>query len=189
MPFLTEGGIDHICSDCIGKPPPFTAARGAVHYAGAVRELVHRFKYGGKVQLCRPLALLAAGPLAAFAAESCADCIMPVPLHRKRLRQRGFNQAVLLGNILAKKWHLPHYRHNLRRIRWTEPQIQLTARERRENVAGAFALQDAASVRGRRIILVDDVYTTGSTAAECARTLRGGGAEAVFVVTVARAVV
>ena len=189
MPFLTEGGIEHRCSDCISKPPPFAAARGAVLYAGAVRDLVHRFKYGGKVQHCRPLALLAAGHLAAFAKDCRADCIMPVPLHRKRLRQRGFNQAVLLGNILAKKWHLPHSRYNLRRIRWTEPQIQLTARERRENVAGAFAVRDASAIRSRRIILIDDVFTTGSTAAECARTLSGAGAEAVFVVTVARAMV
>ena len=189
MPFLTEGGTDHLCGDCLGKPPPFTAARGAVVYAGAVRELVHRFKYGGKVQHCRPLALLAAGQLAAFARDCGADCILPVPLHRKRLRQRGFNQAVLLGNVLAETWRLPHYRHALRRIRWTEPQIQLTARERRGNVAGAFAVRDASLVRGRRIILIDDVYTTGSTVAECSRTLLGSGAEAVFVVTVARAMV
>jgi len=111
-----------------------------------------------------------------------------VPLHVKRLRERGFNQAVLLGEILARKWHVPLARKNLIRIRWTEPQVNLTASERKHNVRGAFAVEDTAAVRNRRIILLDDVYTTGSTVAECARTLKKEGAAAVFVVTIARAV-
>jgi ComF family protein len=123
-----------------------------------------------------------------FVVSSRADLIIPVPLHVKRLRERGFNQAVLLGEILAKQWRLPLSRNNLCRIRWTEPQISLSAGERRDNVRGAFAVREATSVRNRRIILVDDVYTTGSTVAECARTLKKGGAEAVFVATVARAI-
>lgn len=188
LPFLTEGGIDHRCGGCGDDPPAFAAARAAVLFAGPVRELIHRFKYGKKVQHSRPLALLAARQLGEFAAANAADLIIPVPLHVKRLRQRGFNQAVLLGEILAKKWRLPLSRKNLSRIRWTEPQINLTAAERKQNVRGAFALKDAAAIRERRIILLDDVYTTGSTVAECARTLKKGGAEAVFVVTVARAV-
>lgn len=187
LPFATEGGIDHRCGACIDEPPPFAAARSAVLFEGPVRELIHRFKYGNKVRHRRPLALLAAGELGGFAAWSGADLIMPVPLHVKRLRQRGFNQAALLGEILAGKWRIPLSRNNLRRVRWTEPQISLTAAERRNNVRGAFAVRDAGAVRGRRIILVDDVYTTGSTVAECARTLKKGGAEAVFVVTIARA--
>jgi ComF family protein len=186
LPFLTDGGIDHRCGGCIDEPPSFTAARAAVLFEGPVRELIHRFKYGKKVQHSRPLALLAAGELGEFVTASAADLIIPVPLHIKRLRQRGFNQAVLLGEILAKKWRLPLSRNNLRRIRWTEPQINLSASERRHNVRGAFAVRDAAAVRDRRIILVDDVYTTGSTVSECARTLKKGGAAEVFVITVAR---
>lgn len=187
LPFLTEGGIDHRCGGCLDAPPPFAAARAAVLFDGPVRELIHRFKYGKTVRHCRPLALLAAEHLAGCTAEWGADLVVPVPLHVKRLRQRGFNQAVLLGEVLARKWQLPLSRNSLRRIRWTEPQINLAAAERRENVRGAFAVKDPAAVRGKRIILVDDVYTTGSTVAECARTLKRGGAEAVFVVTVARA--
>ena len=103
------------------------------------------------------------------------------------LRQRGFNQAVLLGEILAKRWRLPLCRRNLQRTRWTEPQINLTAAERRQNVQGAFAVSEPAAVTGKRIILVDDVFTTGSTVAECAKVLKKAGATAVFVVTVARA--
>jgi ComF family protein len=188
LPFLTEGGIDHCCGGCCEEPPPFAAARAAVLFDGPVRELVHRFKYGKKVQHSRPLAMLAAWNLGEFVAANAADLIIPVPLHVKRLRQRGFNQAILLGEILSRKWRLPLSRNNLSRIRWTEPQINLTAAERKQNVRGAFAVKDAAAVKDRRIILVDDVYTTGSTVAECARTLKKAGAEAVFVVTVARAV-
>ncbi|HEY6873397.1 MAG TPA: ComF family protein [Geobacteraceae bacterium] len=187
LPFATEGGIDHCCGGCHEEPPPFAAARAAVVFDGPVRELVHRFKYGKKVQHSRPLGLLAARQLDEFAAASEADLLIPVPLHVKRLRQRGFNQAVLLGEILAKRWRLPLSRNDLRRIRWTEPQINLSAAQRQGNVRGAFAVHDPAAVRDRRIILVDDVYTTGSTVAECARTLKKAGAEAVFVVTVARA--
>jgi ComF family protein len=188
LPLLTEGGIDHCCGGCIEEPPPFAAARAAVLFEGPVRELVHRFKYGKKVQHSRPLALLVARNLGEFVMANAADLIIPVPLHVKRLRQRGFNQAILLGKILSRMWRLPLSRNNLTRTRWTEPQINLTAAERRQNVRGAFAVKDPAAVEGRRIILVDDVYTTGSTVAECARTLKKAGAEAVFVVTVARAV-
>ena len=186
-PFLTEGGIDHRCGSCIDEPPPFAAARAAVQFDGPVRNLIHTFKYHKQVRHCRPLALLVAEELREFAAASAADIIIPVPLHVKRLRERSFNQAILLGEVLARKWRLPLSRSNLCRIRWTEPQINLKAEERRENVRGAFAVKFPGAVRGLRVILVDDVYTTGSTVAECARTLKKAGAEAVFVVTVARA--
>jgi ComF family protein len=188
IPFLTAGGCDHVCGGCIRQQPHFTAARAAVQFEGPVRELVHRFKYGKLVQHCRPLGLLMADRLREPAVAAEADLVIPVPLHIRRLRERGFNQAVLLAEIVAKQWRLPLSRDNLRRTRWTEPQISLSAAERQENVRGAFAVHDEAGVRNRRIILVDDVYTTGSTVDECARTLGKSGAGAVFVMTVARAV-
>jgi ComF family protein len=188
LPFLTEGGSDHLCGCCREAPPAFSAARAALLFDGPVRDLIHRFKYGKKVQHCRPLGLLTARQLGPFAATAAADLIIPVPLHVKRLRERGFNQAVLLGEFLAKEWRLPLSRNNLRRIRWTEPQIHLSAADREENVRGAFAVHDGDGIRQKRIILVDDVYTTGSTVAECAKTLKKSGAEVVFVITVARAV-
>ena len=187
IPFQTEAGEDHICGDCISKPPRFTAARAAALFDGPVRELVHRFKYNGRVQHCRPLALLTARHIAPFAHAASPDLIIPVPLHVKRLRQRGFNQAVLLGGILAREWRLPLSRRNLRRIRWTEPQINLSAAERVANVRGAFSVSDPDLLGDKRIILVDDVYTTGSTVAECARVLFKADAAAVYVVTIARA--
>lgn len=188
VPFLTEDGIDHLCSGCSTAPPTFTAARAAMLFEGTVKELIHRFKYDKKVQLRRPLGILTAQGLGVFCAEVSPDLIIPVPLHVKRLKERGFNQAVLLGEILARHWRLPLSRDNLRRIRWTEPQITLSATERISNVRGAFDVKSPLAVKGKRVILVDDVYTTGSTVAECAKTLKRSGAEKVFVVTVARAV-
>jgi ComF family protein len=187
IPFLTAGGDDHLCGDCIKEPPRFTAARGATLFDGPIRELIHRFKYNGRVQLCRPLALLAARQLRPFAEEFSPELLIPVPLHVKRLRQRGFNQAVLLGEILAREWRLPLSRRNLQRTRWTEPQINLSAAERVANVRGAFRISAPDLIKDRRIFLVDDVYTTGSTAAECARVLFKADAAAVFVITIARA--
>lgn len=186
VPHGTEGGIDHRCGACILAPPPFDAARGAFLFAGPVQELVHRFKYGHRVHLRRPLALLAIGELTPFVLEQAPEVIVPVPLHRSRLRQRGFNQAILLGEVMARAWSLPLLRDSLRRVRPTAPQVSLSADERRENVRGAFALASPAVVAGRRVLLVDDVFTTGSTLAECARVLKRGGAAAVAAVTVGR---
>lgn len=187
VPFLTEGGADHPCGSCALKPPPFIAARTAMLFDGPVREMIHRFKYDKRVHLARPLGLLAAVQLAPFARMTAPDLIIPVPLHVKRLRQRGFNQSVLLGNVLAHEWRVPLCRRNLCRIRWTDPQIGLSAEERVSNVRGAFAVTNPALVKGKRVLLLDDVYTTGSTVAECARALNKAGARAVTVVTVARA--
>jgi len=186
-PFLHGNCSDHLCGACTLARPAFDAARGALVFDGAVRELIHQFKYSGKTMLRRPLALYAADHLDRFVRESGPDMIIPVPLHKKRLRQRGFNQAILLGEIFAKKWELPLLRNTLRRVRWTEPQVNLSAAERLENVKGAFAVSGSPDLSGRRILLVDDVYTTGSTVKECAKILKQAGAEAVIAVTVARA--
>jgi ComF family protein len=186
-PFATEGGSDHLCGGCLTSAPPFASARAAALFDGPVREMVHRFKYDRRVQLSRPLGLLTSHHLGEFAALASVELVIPVPLHVKRLRQRGFNQAVLIGEILAREWRVPISRGNLRRIRWTEPQVTLAAGERAANVRGAFAVSAPLTLQGKRIILVDDVYTTGSTVAECAGVLRKAGASAVFVVTVARA--
>jgi ComF family protein len=186
IPFATSDGIDHLCGACAVALPPFTSARAATVFDGSVRDLIHRFKYDKKVHLCRPLALLSEA-VTPFVAGTGAELIIPVPLHRRRLRERGFNQAVMLGRRLAKTWGIPLAVGNLRRIRWTEPQVNLTAEDRARNVRGAFALADPEEVKGRKVILVDDVYTTGSTVIECSRTLRRAGVVEVHVVTVARA--
>ncbi|BDV44737.1 amidophosphoribosyltransferase [Geotalea uraniireducens] len=186
VPFATEEGIDHRCGACQTTPPPFTAARSAVLLAGPVQQLVHRFKYGHKVHLRRPLALLAGETLAPFVQTAGPELMVPVPLHPRRLRERGFNQAILVGEVLAATWGVPLLRDTLRRQRPTTPQVGLSAGERRENVCGAFTVAAPDRIAGKKILLVDDVYTTGSTLAECARELRRAGAAEVVAVTVAR---
>ncbi len=187
-PFATQEGIDHPCGYCLTARPPYRAARAALCFTGPTRELIHRFKYSHHVRLRRPLGFITAERLAGFIRHVEPALIIPVPLHGKRLRQRGFNQALLLGEVLARTWRIPLSRDNLRRMRWTEPQVTLTAAERALNVKGAFAVRDAREIKEKRLILVDDVYTTGSTVVECVRTLLKAGAAEVCVVTVARAV-
>lgn len=188
VPFIGIGE-DHTCGDCLTSRHHFDAARAALVYEGASRDLIHAFKYRNKTHLRRPLALLAIEYLSEFVQLRSADVIIPVPLHRKRLQSRGFNQAVLLGEIFSAHWKIPLDRHNLRRTRWTEPQVNLSADDRRVNVKDAFSLRNPDQIRGRRVLLVDDVLTTGSTVEECARMLKSVGAVEVAVVTVARALV
>lgn len=187
LPF-SGGSFDHRCGPCTVSPPPYNAARSAFRFDGPVRDLIHRYKYSHEVRLRRPLGLMAASPLGDFAAKQGVELIVPVPLHVRRLRLRGFNQAVLLGEVLESEWQIPLERSLLQRIRWTEPQVNVPAAERAANVRGAFAVANPEKLAEKRVLLVDDVYTTGSTVAECARVLRRAGAASVAVVTVARAV-
>lgn len=119
-------------------------------------------------------------------ADQSPHLIIPVPLHRSRLRERGFNQAVLLGSVLSHQLSLSIMTNVLGRTRPTEPQIELPAAERRLNVKGAFAVTRPDSVAGKRVLLLDDVMTTGSTMDECAKELKKAGAAAVIAVTIAR---
>jgi len=185
-PFSGAAKADHLCGSCITVPPPFSVARAALLYESSTKEMIHQFKYGKRVMLRKPLGLLAAAHLNAFAIKFKADLILPVPLHMRRLRERGFNQAILLGEIFSRSWGVALSRNNLKRIRWTEPQVNLGAAERAANVKGAFAIASENAITGKRIILVDDVYTTGSTAKECSRVLMKAGAAEVAVLTVAR---
>ncbi|HEV8474674.1 MAG TPA: ComF family protein [Methylomirabilota bacterium] len=170
------------CGACSAAPPAFRWARAAAVYAGPLREALQRLKFGGRAALARPLA--------ALVLEQCAGAVpagavlVPVPLARARERERGFNQAALiaervargLGARLAPRW--------LARTRATAPQTDLDAAARRANVRGAFIASPAAA--GADVVLVDDVLTTGATAGECARALLAAGAQSVGVLTVAR---
>lgn len=186
-PFATDNGTDHTCGACTVNAPSFTCRSAAV-LAGPLQELIHRFKYGGRVQLGHPLGLLAASALASFCAEAAPDLVIPVPLHKKRLRERGYNQSQLIGNVLRKKLALRQEVGNLCRVRWTEPQTTLDAKDRVDNVRGAFAVCDAKRLKGKRVLLVDDVLTTGSTMRACAEALHEAEVAAIFAVTVARGV-
>lgn len=171
------------CHACRVEPPAFAWARAAVDYDGPAREALQAFKFGGRRLLARPLAqLIVDTPEAERAIR--ADALVPVPLAPARERERGFNQAAVLAERLAPRFGVPVRAAWLARTRLTAPQTELSAAERRSNVRGAFAA--ARAVRGRSIVVIDDVFTTGATVSECARALAAAGAREVGVLTVAR---
>ena len=189
IPYATEGLDPHLCGDCLGGVHLFDRARATGFYRGLLREVIHRFKYGGQTFLARPLAKIAVASGKELAKLHKVDLIIPVPLHSKRLRQRGFNQASLLARRLGSALKIPVDYSSLRRIRWTEPQTGLSRRQRAVNVKNAFDLSRPERIEGKSILLLDDVLTTGETVNHCIRELkRVGGAKEVVVLTVARAV-
>jgi ComF family protein len=181
-PFRGAVGLEHLCQDCLTDPPPFNRARAVAFYDGLVLQAIHRLKYQRQLIYAKFLGQILA---AAGAAElvSAADLLVPVPLHPRRLRWRGFNQAILLARTFPD---LPLGLEVLVRRRPTLPQVKLSPRERQTNVKGAFTVPDPLAIKGRSILLVDDVYTTGATVKECARALRRAGAAKVEILTVAR---
>ncbi len=184
-PFAEPDGDDHPCGSCIIKEPPFHRAESLYHYEGVLAEAVRRMKYSKKSHIAIFLGdLMASHPMV----SSGYDIVVPVPLHIRRLRERGFNQSQLLAERIGKKHLIDVDPLIMKRSRPTAPQAGMNSKERMLNVKGAFTLRDGAEVRGGRILLVDDVYTTGATVCECCRVLKKGGAERVDVLTLARVV-
>lgn len=175
------------CANCEHRTLHFDAAVAAYRSRGIVRKLVHEFKYGRQRHLCYPLAAWLAENLNdARLRGRHFDVIIPVPLHPARERHRGFNQALLLAELLSRQIAVP-LRPVLERIRYTTTQTAYDRTERMENLHEAFRLRKKANVRELRVLLIDDVLTTGSTLSECARVLKGAGAIAVHAATAARA--
>jgi ComF family protein len=178
------------CDACRRTPPPYAFARAVAQYRDGMREAIHAMKYRGRPVLATPLGrlLAEAGTRALPIPSGDWDGLVPVPLHPARLAERGFNQAELLAAPCAARWRLPVLGRALVRARPTLPQTDLDAAARRANVRDAFRVLHPSEVRGRRILLVDDVLTTGATAGAAARALRAAGATAVGVLTLARVV-
>jgi ComF family protein len=171
------------CSNCVIGIPAVTRARAIGEYDGALREIIHAFKYSGRHSLARQVAsLMRARGLDVLEGS---DGVVPVPLHWRRRHQRGFNQARLLARHLG-----PPIIEALSRRQHTRPQVELAADSRHWNVANAFALRQCYRSRiiGMRLVIVDDVSTTGATLEACARVLKEGGASEVCALTAARVV-
>lgn len=184
--FPAAAGGNHLCADCLPPNPwHFSRARALLIYNDGAAGLIHPFKYGRKTVALSTFAALKEMLLPA-AAPTVADLILPVPLHAKRLRERGFNQALLLAKSFFPKERGRIRVDLLQRRRWTVPQTTLSGATRRQNLTGAFVVAEPTLVLGKKILLVDDVFTTGSTVDSCAHTLLLAGAAEVQVLTLAR---
>ena len=193
--FLGDGGChtcgmplqateSETCGACLAKPPRIARTRAAVAYGDLPRGLAIRLKYGRKVAIARTMARYMA-PL--IVAEENA-ILVPVPLHRTRLWQRGFNQSALVARELSRRLRIGTDPMALRRVKRTPPLKGMSPIQRAKTVAGAFKVADKSAVAGKTVILIDDVLTTGSTAEACARTLQRAGAARVELVSWARVV-
>lgn len=183
-PFANGYPLDEqgVCAACREGLRGFDRAASFGFYEGSLRNLIHLFKYSGMKPLARQLGglLERAVPL-----DQQFDAVVPVPLHWRKQWQRGFNQAELLARHVARRRGVPLI-DALSRKRSTAVQASLASAGRRRNVAGAFTIRSAAAVRGKRILLIDDVMTTGATAGACASVLKRAGAQSVSLATLAR---
>ena len=186
--FFAEAGEGHLCGRCLAEPPPFTRHRSAGRYEGTVKDLILLFKYGGFSPLARDLAAFIDLALSAETGFlEGVEAIVPVPLDRRRKRDRGFNQAYLIARHLGRLRGLAVLDRRLVKVRATAPQVSLEAAERERNVRGVYDVRKPADILARTVLLLDDVFTTGSTLRECSAVLMKAGAAEVRALTVAQA--
>ena len=184
-----------MCSECRLVPPQFTRAVAYGVFGDEMREMIHLLKYERVRSMARPVgSRLAAAILMLEGSAANPLMVVPVPLHPQKEKARGYNQALLLAEAALRELRRTHPQWGfrlkndiLRRVRDTASQYSLTARQRRANLLGAFTVVEGAPIVGREVLLVDDIYTTGATARECARVLRRAGASKVWVATATRA--
>lgn len=196
-PFDPRAKTSPLCGLCLQGRYQFDYARSAVRYEGIGRETVHAFKFHRRPQLAQPMGeAMAEVLLRALNADEGLlpegwmrpDFLLPIPLHKRTQRERGYNQAALLARAVGERTGFPVAENLLAQVREMKPQASLGEKERWENVKGAFAVTDKEVVKGRIIVLVDDVMTTGATLDEGARVLKGAGAARVYCLTFARTV-
>jgi len=176
----------HLCADCLEKKPYFSCARAVFSYENIILNAIHQFKYKRNISIGETLASFMAD--FQFSNIDFADysIMIPVPLHTTRLRERGFNQSLVLARILGKKKQIPINFSLLKRQKFTLTQTGSNKQERKQNIKGAFEVTDKRKIAGKNILLIDDVFTTGATVNECAKTLIKAGAQKVSVLTLAR---
>jgi ComF family protein len=166
----------------------FTMARAWGAYEGSLQEAIHRWKYEGKTYLTPFFAEWMEEGLNRYWGPHSLDLLIPAPLHPQRLRERGFNQALLLVKELSRRTGIPYRKTILQKKKPTIPQVNLSGTEREKGLRGAFQVIGKEELLGKSVLLVDDVYTTGATVNECSKVLLRGGAERVNVLTLAHAV-
>ncbi|QGP80933.1 ComF family protein [Sphingobium sp. CAP-1] len=181
LPFPHDMGEGAECGACLADPPPWDSARAVLAYGDVARTVALRLKYGRRIGLAR---LIARQMLRHVGAEEAL--IVPVPLHRWRLWHRGFNQSALIADHLGRLTGWPVDKRALLRVKRTQPLRGMNPAQRAKAVRGAFALAQGHGVKGRRVLLIDDVHTSGATAAACVRALKRGGAGTVRLLCWAR---
>ena len=182
---ITRAG-GRLCGACRLHRPAYAYARAAARYDSVVREALHAFKFRGRRGLAAPLGDLLVEGVAGGLPLGLPDLLVPVPLHPRRARERGFNQALLLARRVGRAWGRPVRGDVLLRTVATTSQTALEAPARRANVRGAFRVRRSEVIAGRHVAVVDDILTTGATVSECARCLEAAGAAVVGVLAVAR---
>ena len=193
--FATRHGEDHLCASCLRQKKIFHRSRSAGIYKGPLLTLIHQLKYHGRSELAGPLGELLYHTYCKHWKAGDIDWIVPVPLHPRKRRRRGFNQA----HLMVARW--PRYLQEedndnrvnlmtniLQRVRFTASQTGLERKQRQRNIKGAFKIKAGENLQKGSILLIDDVFTTGATVTECARVLLAGGAGRVDVLTLARAI-
>jgi ComF family protein len=186
LPFDYDQGAGTLCGGCLSHPPRFDRLRAAVVYGDIPRKVALKLKYGGRPGVAETVARFMSRHLAAT-----PDALLaPVPLHRWRIWQRGYNQAALIASALARRGGIDARLDLIERVKRTPPLKGMNAAQRRDTLRGAFRVppRHKAGVKGRRIVLIDDVYTSGATANGCARALKRAGADEVWVLAWARVV-
>jgi ComF family protein len=185
-PFISRVEQDHLCGDCLRNKPYFDALAAPFLYEGGIMDAIHQIKYNGRTYIAGSVGEFAASLAKERFGDTNGFLMMPVPLHPKRLKERGFNQSLILARAIAQGLEIEIDFLSLRRIKYTQPQTGLKKIERRRNVRGAFGLAGSPDLKGKTVILVDDVATTGSTLNECAKVLKKGGCKKVFCLALAR---
>jgi competence protein ComFC len=178
LPFASE--YPRICGSCLKKRPPFSLVIPFGLYEGVLADAISLFKFHGLRRFSQPL-----GKLLLYLDIPQTDAIIPVPLTPKGLQRRGFNQSLLIAKVIARKIQVPLFMDTLLKVKETRPQIGLSATERQSNLKNAFKV--TGDIRDKRILLIDDVMTTGATVTECSKVLLSAGAKEILVVTLARA--
>jgi ComF family protein len=177
---------NHLCGDCLEKRPYFSSARAVFSYENIILNAIHHFKYNRDISIGEMLSSFMADFSFPDIDFTDYSLIMPVPLHIKRLRERGFNQSLILARAFGEKRQIPVNFSLLKRHKFTLTQTGSNRNERKKNIKGAFEVSNRGKIAGKNIILIDDVYTTGATINECAKTLIKAGARKVAVLTLAR---
>jgi len=188
IPFISKEVENHPCGACMTHRKYFTMARALGAYEGSLQEAIHHWKYEGKTNLTPFFAEWMAEGVKRYWDPDSLDLLIPVPLHIQRLRERGFNQALLLVKELSCRTGIPYRKTILQKKKPTVPQVNLSGAEREKGLRGVFHVTGKEEWVGKSILLVDDVYTTGATVNECSKVLWRGGSKRVDVLTLAHAV-